>query len=310
MIRQTNLAKASTFFAGLALALSACSDSTNGTGPAGNTAPLTQAEAQQVGQEMRDEASGFVRGANISGMMTPRFEMPFEAVGVFHGPRGFGPRLGCATLSEDPPTDADGDGVPDDLTITYDSTACTFTNSSGSAVFSKTGTIHILDLSQTLRKAVRIEYGALQTRFAFQDTVYFLHSLDGVTSFVSDTTGFSAVDSTTVHRESSRFPVSELAKRWAVNFTADAGQVFSHHHDLPSGDLSIQGSTTRTHDTATRTFQVETTTPLHVDSSCTADDQIVSGELHVVYSSSNGTTTIVVVWNGCGVDPTVTTTTV
>ena len=305
MIRPTTLAKASTFITGLALVLSACN---SGTSPSGNSAPLTQAEALQVGQETRDEARSFVRGANIGEMMSPRFEMPFEAIGVFHGPRGFISPRSCATLSENPPTDADADGVPDDLTITYTGPDCTWTNSSGTASFTKSGTIHIVDLSQTARKAVRFEFGALKTEFTF-DGNSFSRQLDGVTQLLADATGFSAGDTTTVHRESSRSGISDMSKRWAVTFTADAGQTFSHNSDLPSGDLTIEGTTSRTRNGTTKTFEVATPTPLHFDSSCSADDRIVSGELDVTYTTTTGTTTVMVVWNGCGVDPTVTTTT-
>jgi hypothetical protein len=305
MIRPTTLAKASTFLTGLALVLSACD---SGTSPTGNAAPLTQAEALQVGRETRDEARNFLHEANIGEMLSPRFELPFEAIGVFHGPRGFDTPTGCATLSENPPTDADADGVPDDLTITYTGPACTFTNSAGTATFTKSGTIHIVDLSQTARRAVRFEFGALKTEFVF-DGNSFVRQLDGVTQLLADATGFSAGDTTTVHRESTRFGTSDMSKRWAVTFTADAGQAFDHQSDLPSGDLTINGSTSRTKDGTTRTFEVTTPTALHFDSSCSADDRIVSGELDITHTTSTGTTTIMVIWNGCGVDPTVTTTT-
>lgn len=310
MIRPSRLTQATTFLAGLTLVLSACSDGTNGTGPMpGNTTPLTQAEAQQVGQEMRDEASGFARGASLADMLAPSFEMPLLASSVFLGPRSFSTPPGCATLSENPPTDADGDGVPDNLTITYDSTACTFTSFDGSAVFSKSGTIHVVDPSQTVRRAIRFEFGALKSTFVFNDTIFFVRQLDGVTQLVADSSGYSAVDSTTVHRESSRFGTADISKRWVVTFTADPGQFFSYHSEPPSGDLNIQGTTSRSRSGSTRTFAVATTTPLHFDSTCSADDRIVSGELDVTYATPDAVTTIVVTWNGCGVEPTVTTTT-
>jgi hypothetical protein len=304
MIRPTTPAKVSTLVTGLALVLSACNSSTS---PSGNAAPLSQAEALQVGQETRDEARGYARGADIGEMMSPRFEMPFEAISAFHGPRSFNTRTGCAALSQNPPVDADGDGVPDDLTITYDPTICTFTNSMG-ATFTKSGTIHILDLSQTTRNAFRVEYGALKSEFVFQDNS-FVRQLDGFTQLVADATGFSAQETITVHRESTRSGISDNSKNWDVKFTADAGQVFSYHADLPTGDLTINGSTSRTKGGVTKTFAVVTATPLHFDSTCNADDRIVSGELDITHTTAAGTTAIVVVWNGCGVDPTVTTTT-
>jgi hypothetical protein len=124
---------------------------------------------------------------------------------------------------------------------------------------------------------------------------------------LASSTGFSAIDSTTVHWESSRWPTAELAKRWGINFTA-AEADFSLGRRLPSGDVTINGSTTRTRGDDVKSFAVETVTPLHFDATCDADDRITSGELNIVFVRAGNTTTVNIVWNGCGVDPTVTVT--
>lgn len=306
MRHKSHLALASSVFAGFALALAACSDSSSnqGTNPP-NTTPLTQAEASAVADEMRGEVTAAANGTTIEGMLNPSLVMPGEQ-GAFEGPRAFSNPIDCPTLSEFPPTDADGDHIPDDLTITYDLDKCTFSNPHRNAVFTISGTIHIVDPSDT-DKGIRVEFGSLEHKFTVQDSIFWSRHADGALQLLASTNGFSAIDSTTVGRESSRWPSAELAKRWAVNFTTDTAG-FSLGRRLPSGDLTVNGSTTRTRGEDVKSFTVETVTPLHFDATCHADDRITSGELNVEFVRDGQTTTINIVWNGCGVDPTVTVT--
>lgn len=280
---------------------------TDGGRPPVNTTPLTEAEARVVAEEMRGEVKGVVDGMSLADMLTPQFQMPLEAVSVFVGPRAFTTPTDCPTFSEFPPADADQDFIPDDLTITYDPLKCVFEYPLRQAVFTIDGTIHIVDPSQT-EKAIWVEFGALTHKLVVEDTDFWLRSLDGVVQLLTSASGFSATDSTTVRRESSSRPASELAKKWQVTFTADPGATFSPRSRLPSGDLAINGSTERTRGTDVKTFAVTTVTPLHFDATCDADDRIVSGELNIEYTRSGATATINIKWNGCGVEPTVTVT--
>jgi len=308
MSRRPHLAKASSLLAGLALAISACnSDSMTGGNLPSNTTPLTQAEARDVADEMRGEVAGVTTGVSLSAVLTPTFQIPVEAIGVFQGPRAFSNPPDCPTFSEVPPTDLDHDGIPDDLTITFDSLKCTFAGLRDHAAFLINGTIHIVDPSQT-DKAFRFEFGDLLHKFELQDTLFWSRRVDGVVQLLTSSAGFAATDSTTVARESSSRPSAELAKKWQVNFTAAAGETFAPHSPLPSGDLTIDGSTQRTRGTDVKEFSVTTATPLHFDATCVADDRIVSGELDIVYTRASGTTTINIKWNGCGVAPVVTVT--
>lgn len=303
---KNHLAMASSMFAGLALTLAACSsDSSTGTQPV-NSTPLTQEEARSVATQMRGEVTAAVTGMSVEGMLNPTFVMP-GAMGAFDGPRAFSNNpIDCPTLSEFPPTDADGDHVPDDLTITFALDKCTFSNPRRNSTFSISGTIHIVDPSQT-DKGIRVEFGSLEHKFTVRDTIFWLRNVDGPVQVLASSTGFTADDSTTAHWESSRFPTAELAKRWNVNFTA-AEEGFSFGRHLPSGDLTVNGSTTRTRGEDVKSFTVETVTPLHFDTTCDADDRITAGELNIVFVRGGNTTTINIVWNGCGVEPTVTVT--
>ena len=198
MSRRSNLAHASVLFAGIALTLTACNGMDKaGTGPGtgGNTSPLSQAEAQAVSEDIRGELGGMSAGASLSGFMAPDLRVPVAA--VYGGPRDFPMAPNCPALSQNPPTDADGDHVPDDLTITYDPANCTFASPTGHAVFTLSGTIHILDPSQT-DPAIRVEFGNFQSKFAIDDTLFWLRRVAGPWQLLTSSAGFSATDSTTV----------------------------------------------------------------------------------------------------------------
>lgn len=304
MRRSNHLTIASSMFAGLALALAACGgDSTNEVSPI-NSTPLTQEEANAVASEMRGEITATTNGMSVEGMLNPSFVMP-GAMGASEGARAFSLNpIDCPQLSEFPPTDADGDHVPDDLTITYSLDKCTFSNPRRNSSFSISGTIHIVDPSST-DKGIRVEFGSLEHKFTVQDSTFWLRNADGPIQVLASANGFSAIDSTTVHWESSRWPTAELGKKWAVNFTAaDSG--FNFGRRLPTGDLTVNGSTTRTRGEDVKSFTVETVTPLHYDATCSADDRITSGEVNIVFVRGENTTTVNIVWNGCGQEPTVT----
>ncbi|HXI19447.1 MAG TPA: hypothetical protein VNH46_00095 [Gemmatimonadales bacterium] len=291
--------------AALALGLGACSGSNSTTSPASpTTAPLSRADAQAVGEEMVNEMGDIADRASMHDLMAPSFPVPWASEGFYHGPRFFTPTAGCPTLSPNPPTDADGDHVPDDLTITYDPSVCTFSSFHDHATLTLSGSLHIVDPSQT-SPGVRLEFNALQSKFTV-DTVYWLRQIDGVWQIVSSATGFSSSDTTTVTHQSSRFGTAQLVKQWQVDFTADQGQTFGNDQALPSGDFTVNGSTSRTASTHMRSFTVTTVTPLHYDATCMAANRIVSGEMTLSTTTSNGTNTVDIVFNACGTDPTIT----
>jgi hypothetical protein len=293
--------------AAIGLTLAACSSSDSNA--PGGAAPLTQADAQAIGEEMQTEVAGLSDGASLNNFLTPSFSAPPGAVrafhGAFHGPVFFTPRsAGCPALSENPPTDTDGDGVPDNLTLTFDPATCTFTRPGGHASLELSGAITVSDPS-TVGKGLRLAFATFQQKFTIEDSIFFQRSVDGVWQLTSDSSGFAATDSTTVLNTSSQRPSSELAKAWQVTFGADSGSTFGPCLRLPSGDFIINGTTTRTHDTVTRSFSVTTVAPLHRDVTCDAESKIVSGELDVIHTDSAGTATVHITYNGCGQDPTI-----
>jgi len=289
-----------TLFATLALGLVACTGESSA--PSG-AAPLTQAEAQVVGVEMQGEIAGITSGASLQGFLTPSFAAPPAAVRAFGGALHFVRPPNCPTFSEFPPTDADGDHVPDNLTLTFDPATCSFTGSDGNSI-ELSGAVTITDPSQ-VNPGVRVSFAAFQHKATLASGNFFRRAQDGVWKLVSDPTGFAATDSTTTVHESTERGLARLTKAWQVDFVVEAGQVFAHNHGLPSGDFTLNGSTTRTHGAESKSFTITTVTPLHHDATCADDQKVVSGELHVVHTDARGTATVDIVFNGCGVQPTI-----
>ncbi len=290
-----------TLAAALGLTLGACSSDTGG--PSG-AAPLTQAEAQAVGVELQGEVAGLTTGASLHGFLAPSFVALPEAVRASRVALHFMPPSNCPTLSEFPPTDADGDHVPDNLTLTFDPATCTFTDPHGNSI-DLSGAVTITDPSQ-VSPGLRVVFAAFQNKITLADNRFFRRSVDGVWQLVSDSSGFGATDSTTTEHESTERGLATLAKAWQVNFVVDPGEVFVPDHSLPAGLFTISGSTTRTQGSESKSFTIATVSPLHHDPACTDDNKIVSGELHAVHSDTRGTATVDILFNGCGVEPTIT----
>src|SRR3990172_1272875 len=115
----------STGVAAIGLTLMACSSSDSNA--PGNGAPLTQADAQVISDEMQAEVAAFNSGGSIPDLMSCRFGFFPGATRLFPGPMHFGdPPAGCPTLDPPIPGDADSDGIPDILTLSFNPATCTF----------------------------------------------------------------------------------------------------------------------------------------------------------------------------------------
>lgn len=294
--------------AGMALGLAACSSDTNGPGGA---PPLTQADATVIAAEMQDEMAGITDGSSLAELLSPTFVLAPSAARIGGSAMVIRPP-NCPSLSEFPPTDADHDNVPDNLTISFTLPECHFGGPVGSAYHEVSGSVTISDPS-VVDPGVRVSFADLLARtVAFPrdsvptDSIYFLRRVNGVWQLLANSSGFSATDSTTATHESSQHGTAELAKAWQVDFVTDSGQTFVPDHRLPSGSLTVNGTTTRTAGPEVKSFSLSTVTPLHYDATCAAADRITAGELHILYSSPRGSATVTLVFTACGVDPTVT----
>jgi len=292
--------------AALVAVVTGCSSSES-IAPGSGDGPFTQAEARAVADEMQGELTAIIDGASVSDILVPSLWVYPGARGIIGGPIIFLPRgLNCPTFSEPlPPADTDGDGVPDNLTLTFDPAECIFTNPRGNVVHVLSGAVTISDPSAEDR-GLHLSWADLEARTTIDETIFFLRRITGEWEQIKSSTGFSLTDQTTVTHESSEWPSAQLVKDWQVDFVADDGVTFSHHGRLPSGTLTIDGSTERTRNGVTRSLSVVTTTPLHFDATCTERPRIDGGVVVIEHTGPRGTSTVTIEFTGCGEDPIIT----
>lgn len=282
----------------LSLAAAGCSPDRS-TAPTGSPS-LSDAEARLVGQEVAGEVEDVAGSFTLTGLLFGSF--PSAGIAAPDGVH-LSPTANCPTITPHPPVDSDGDRVPDDVTLSFTLPDCSFARNG--ATFEITGAIHITDPSAT-DFGIRVAFTDLQHKLTQPTGAFFLNRLNGPRQVLRSGAGFSLIDSTTADRASSEHGAAQLAKAWAVSFVADAGQTVSHDRGLPSGDLTVQGKTTWTRAGVSHSLTVSTLTPLHHDATCTTRPAFTAGELVVVKTGPDGTVTIHIVFNGCGVEPTIT----
>lgn len=291
-------ALAGAVLASLTLALAACGDD---NGPTNDNSELTQAEATALGDELRQEIAGLASTTNLGTILDPGGNIPVSA--GFAGPRSL-VRAPCPAWSEDTPTDADEDGIPDDLTATFRPADCIFTSWGGLAVLTLDGAIRVQDISTT-DPALRITFDAFQGLFTYNNKAL-RREANGKVQLAVLPDGFAGYDSTSVDQQLTAHPDASLKKGWSIAFTADNAEDFSINQPLPDGVFDLNGSLRRTWGDKRRSFSVTTVTGLQYDASCLSDDRIVAGELNAEFESTEHQATVNIVWNGCGVAPTVT----
>lgn len=265
---------------------------------------LSDADAQLVGREVAGEVEDVTSDFTIAGLLVPEFPSAgIAATAAEDLPPGPRPTINCPTITPFPPPDADGDHVPDDVTLSFTLPDCSFTRDGRTLEI--TGTVHITDPSTT-DFGVRVQFADFQHKVTGPAGAFFLSRLNGTRQVLRSPAGFALIDSTTADRESSERGTAQLVKAWVVSFVADAGAAVDNDRGLPSGDLTVNGSMTWTRGSESHALAVTTVTPLHHDASCISHPRFTSGELLVTKTGSRGTVTIHIVFNGCGVEPTVT----
>jgi len=94
--------------------------------------------------------------------------------------------------------------------------------------------------------------------------------------------------------------VSDL-RNWDIVFTADTPGAIQPDAPLPSGTLTINGSSTLTlNDSTVFSLQVSTPVTLHRDATCTDRPQFNTGTVMAVVTKKGFTATITVQFTACG----------
>jgi hypothetical protein len=236
--------------------------------------------------------------------------LPFDTI-VTPGMRLRVPRLqdlrtwgqDCAVRGDS--TDSDGDGVPDDFTITWNADSCTV--SGDSLTFRTSGSIRVTDPGMTA--GFDLTYSNIQFRLDHVNGDYVQIGFNGTHGVSASTTTANLDENITLTlavRDGGVMHSGSIAQNWNAGFTAATGQMFDVDGVLPDGAMTLNGSTTWTGNGETFAFSVVTATPLEHDADCTLEPDVIAGQLRALVSGNQGGAFIRVLFTGCGVEPIVT----
>lgn len=282
------------------LGLSACSGSDEG-------ATLNDSSAQQVGGALAAQVGSMPAAFTATDLSSGSIGGGFfgaQAMGIARwaagSVRGFTPPAPCPTA--DDLTDADGDGVPDDATFTFDQTACT------NGAFYVSGTIHIVDPSPTA-----VGYGSTFGNFLVhqtgQGTDFAQIKLNGTHGVLGTPTSVVLAENLTTAVDASdngQTLSGSLANNWSIQFDAAQGQTIVMNDSLPDGDFTLQGNFVYDVNGQRFNMSVRTETPLTFDSTCANQvHPFTGGEIRAHLGGPNGQVYIKITYTACGVEPTV-----
>jgi hypothetical protein len=267
-------------FVSTALLGAACSSN---TGPA--SAAISSAQADTVSQVIVNDAQSEVDYSSAIG----------SAVYI---PRGAPAAAGCVTRTPASPANSDGDPVPDSARLTFTDCIVTYPLSSDTV----NGAIDIFDPTpaQTdhawkhiFTNLSRIHVGPLGRQSSM--------TLNGTRQIVGDSAQLTF--SSTNMETDFQWPNGAMAshiRSWSVGFTADTAGQIAVDSQLPSGSLSIIGTSTWTRGANTWTIDASTPSPLHYNVTCTVRPWFDSGTFKAVVTRNSLTTNVMIQFTACG----------
>lgn len=276
----------------LALTTAACSDSTTGTGPG---AALSQAQADTLGQDLANESDALAEGAVYSSVAGPGINVA-PATGVNASPT-FSPQC-QPTRSPNPPTNSDGDLVPDSVRIDF--SGCVISRPLATVTMS--GTVDVIDPTPD------------QTDFAvktvYTDLTRSVERLLSQRSWSLSENGVRMVsgDSSELHHSETGFTTTFTYndgstathdRTWDATFTADTPGTIARD-SLPSGLWHIAGTSSWSRGDRTWSVEVSTDPDLHYNAECTDAPRFDAGTLTAVATRNGASTTVTIAYTGCG----------
>lgn len=278
----------------MVLTLAACSGNENG--PTDNANVLSSAQTQDLGQDVAEDLVEMTDASVYDGSTGINMEgASIGGVHLTHVPPA------CITVSPSPPTNSDGDIVPDSVRLTYD---CGFTRANGVLTDSLFGSIDFLDPQPTVV--------SLGVKHIFNDftrkrinTAFPLRSFTAVHNGTrewggnTDTLGHTITDFTTVWTHVSGRQTTHV-KNWVGKFTATTPGTIGLGIPLPAGAWTLDG--TSTWSTANRSWNVAVTTAeaLQYDPSCQVTPRFTDGTIDLVVTRNGAVTNIEIVFINCG----------
>jgi len=301
----------------VAAALAACNDS---TGPRA----FTTEELEAVGDAVAFEIEGAVGQLTADGAMGSTEEPAFSFQS--HRSRVALSRAAarlqrsratptaqvsgseCGVPSQDPPTDTDADGVPDNLTITFALPACHVVDDVNGTTMDMTGTFRISDPTPGTA-GMALSFGLTNLRIAFSGPDFSgVATRDGSATVAASETGLSQTHNWRETAVLHGYPGISANLDWTATFAAAQGQSIVTGEPLPDGVYQPNGSVRYQVGNAAAELSVTTTVPLQYSASCaagieagTADTPFTSGQVRVAFSGVEGQGYVTVTYANCDV---------
>jgi hypothetical protein len=270
------------------IGFAACSDHTAPRPPV-----LSQAEADSLGDVVVASAQSELDAATASGAAT------FVPGAGFPGAI-LAPPIRCTPeISPLPPTHSDGDRVPDSVRFAF--VDCVIGYRHGPDTIR--GVIDIIDPTPaTTDRSLRQVFIDFARIFVDRRGQVASITVNGARQVIRDSSRLAQRE--TDFRTDYVFgngATANHARDWDVAFVADAAGSITRDAPLPSGTLTIAGSSTLTRDDAT-VFELEasTPTPLHYDAACVERPRFDRGTLGVIVTKRGATATITIEFTACG----------
>lgn len=276
------------------LTLAACSGNDNG--PADDANLLSSNQVQDLGQDVAEDVVEMTDASVYDGNTGINLEgSTIGGVRLTHVPPS------CITVAPSPPSNSDGDIVPDSVRLTYD---CGFERANGVLTDSLTGSIDFLDPQPTVV--------SLGVKHRFNDftrkrinTAFPLRSFTAVHNGTrewggnTDTLGHTITDLTTVWTHVSGRQTTHV-KNWQARFTATTPGTIGLGIPLPAGGWTLNGTSTWSTNHRNWSVAVTTVEALQYDPSCEVTPRFTDGTLDLVVTRNGQVTNIEIVFMNCG----------
>ncbi len=254
---------------------------------AGDSARPTANQQNELSSSLQDEVTGSLAAVTVSAPGTPAF---FPVI------------ANCPTVSST--ADNDGDGIPDDATLTFQNPPCAATGFGGGSL-AVTGAVRIQDPSGANNTAFDLTLTDLT--WAFTDsagTARYTSVRNGTRSRIGSTSAARVTNAITIQRLRPPIAAATLNVATTDSFIAATPGALLVGQPLPSGFVVITGSITWHRSTENWTLAVATTSPLQYDATClTTPQRIAGGQITLTGTVANVPGVLTITWSGCGTDP-------
>src|SRR5438046_7205237 len=237
----------------------ACSPDSPSTSP---KPVLTQPEANAVAEVVATDAASLAGGVTLDAATG----MPFAVAPMPGAPAMATSSASCMpTRTPSPPTNSDGDPVPDSVRIDF--TGCTFTGDAHTVTLS--GSIDIVDPTPAITdRAFRTRSNAFTRTVTTATGTTRSVVENGVRSVVGTPDQIQLTDTMQTDYTYATGAPAPHRRKWLAAFVADPASSLQMGSPLPSGTWSVSGSSTWTSGTRSYSLGVQPRHPLRYRAIC------------------------------------------